>query len=129
MKYYSTIFSIAFLLLFSCSISDSNNSQEEELAILNQQKSTIEELAMSISCTDNSTCNYVAFGSKPCGGPWTYLAYNSEIDEELFLNNIAVYNANEEAYNLKWSIVSDCSAVMPPTSVECVDGKCTAIYN
>jgi len=41
---------------------------------------------------------------------------------------IATYNKNEAAYNIKWSVVSDCMAIVPPTSVKCVDGDCVAIY-
>lgn len=129
MKYLSTYIFIVLLVAVSCSVNDSNNDRENELAFLIQQKNVIEQLAISAPCTESSTCKYVAFGSKPCGGPWTYLAYNSTIDEEFFLNQVTIYNTNEEVYNLKWDVLSDCMAVLPPTSVECVDGKCTAIYN
>lgn len=129
MNYYSPFFGVFLLISISCSLDDSSKSQEEELAFLNQQKNGIEQLASSASCSESSTCNYVAFGSKPCGGPWTYLAYNSAIDEDLFLNKVGTYNANEEVYNLKWGIISDCSFVVPPNSVDCIGGKCTTVYN
>jgi hypothetical protein len=129
MKTYTLFLFLLSLSVISCSLSDSSNSQESDRAILDQQKNTTEQLAKSVPCTETSTCKYVAFGSKPCGGPWTYLAYNSEFDEELFLNNVALYNANEEAYNSKWGVASDCSVVVPPTSVDCIDGECTAIFN
>ncbi len=129
MKYNAHFLVLIFLVLVSCSLGDSNNDQQEELSFLNQQKFEIEQLAKSMSCTELTFCKSVEFGSKPCGGPWTYLAYNSEIDESLLLNKVAVYNSLEAAYNSKWNIESDCAVVTPPIVVICVDGECTAILD
>jgi hypothetical protein len=127
-KYFFSI--LALFVLWSCSLDDSSsNAQETEYAVLVQQKNIIEQLAISEPCTDSTGCDYVAFGSKPCGGPWTYLAYSTSINVDLFLQKVADFNAAENTYNLKWKIVSDCTVVDPPTSVECVNGICTAIYN
>lgn len=122
------------MLIFSISCSDSNDSSEviddmaTELAVLETEKLAIEELALSVPCTDEESCAYVAFGSKPCGGPWTYLVYNSNIDEATFLNRVEDFNKAEDAFNIKWNIVSDCEAPQPPLSMQCVNGKCTAIF-
>ncbi len=129
MKYNTHFLVLIFLVLVSCSLGDSSNDQQEELSFLNQQKFEIEQLAKSISCTELTICKSVEFGSKPCGGPWTYLAYNSEIDESLLLNMVANYNSLEAAYNSKWDIASDCAAVTPPIVVTCIDGECTAILD
>ncbi len=129
MKYNTHFLALIFLVLISCSLGDSNNDQQDELTVLNEQKFEIEQLAKSVPCTEVTICDYVAFGSKPCGGPWTYLAYNTEIDEALFLNKVASYNANEANYNSKWNIVSDCAAALPPLVTTCVDGECTAIFD
>lgn len=128
MKYNTPFLALIFLVLISCSLGEYENIQQNELALLNQQKYEIEQLARSIPCTEVSICSSVAFGSKPCGGPWTYLAYNTEIDEELLLNKITTYNANEAFYNSKWNIPSNCTVATPPIDVTCVDGVCTAIY-
>jgi hypothetical protein len=129
MKYNTHFLVLIFIFVVSCSLEYSGNPQQEELSILNQQKIEIEQLARSIPCTELTICKSVAFGSKPCGGPWTYLAYNSEIDEAFFLNKIAAYNANEANYNSKWNIESDCAMVTPPTTTTCVDGECTANFD
>jgi hypothetical protein len=129
MKYNTHFLFLIFLVLVSCDLGDSGNVQQEELSLLNQQKFEIEQMANSIPCTELTICDYVAFGSKPCGGPWTYLAYNTEIDEDLFLNKVASYNAREANYNSKWNIPSDCSVATPPIIVNCVDGECTAIFD
>jgi hypothetical protein len=115
-------------VLVSCSLDDSSNRQQDEFEQLQITRSSIEQVAKSIPCADDNQCKAVAFGSKPCGGPWTYLAYNDGIDEEAFLEMVANFNAAEDAYNLKWGIVSDCMVVGPPTSVECIDGVCTTVY-
>ena len=130
MKYNTPFLLLIFLVLISCSLGDSTiNTQQEELSVLNQQKYEIEQLARSIPCSEVTICAYVAFGSKPCGGPWSYLAYNTEIDEDLFLAKVDAYNANEEFYNSKWNIVSDCSEPLPPITVTCENGVCTAIFD
>ena len=129
MKYTTHFLILIFIIVVSCSLGDSGNPQQEELSILNEQKFEIEKLARSIPCTELTICKSVAFGSKPCGGPWTYLAYNTEIDEALFLNKVASYNANEANYNSKWNIGSDCAVVTPPIATTCVDGECTAIFD
>ena len=117
------------LLLSGCSPDDSTSLQEKEFAQLQETKKGIEQLSASGICVENSECKVIAFGSKPCGGPWTYLAYSTAIDEASFLELVANYNAAEHVYNTKWGIVSDCMAVGPPTAVECIDGKCTPVYN
>ncbi len=130
MKYNAHFLALIFLVLISCSLGDDSvNVQEQELLILNQQKNEIEQLAKSIPCNEVTICHYVAFGSKPCGGPWTYLGYNTEIDEALLLNKVASYNANEAFYNSKWNIESDCAVVNPPIVVTCIDGVCTPIFD
>jgi len=72
MKYNTHFLSLIFLVVVSCSLGDSGNVQQDELTFLNQQKNEIEQLANSIPCTEVTICDYVAFGSKPCGGPWVY---------------------------------------------------------
>jgi hypothetical protein len=94
---------------------------------------TIAICAIVFSCSDISEetqdCDSIAFGSKPCGGSWSYLAYPTTIDVDLLLSKVNYYNEKERLFNIKWGIISDCAVVTPPTNVECIEGKCTAIYN
>ena len=119
---------IALLAIVLGCTNNSETSKEDEQLKLNSLKNEIEELVATGICAENSDCAYIAFGSKPCGGPWSYLVYNTSINVELLEEKIATYNQNETDFNLKWGIMSDCMAVMPPISVECIDGECTAIY-
>ena len=114
-------------IVFSCT-NNSKSSKEEDLAELTTLQEEIELLVDSGVCTENSSCDYLAFGSKACGGPKAYLVFSTSIDVTLLQQKAATYNALENAYNQKWGIISDCMYLLPPTSVACINGKCTAIY-
>lgn len=114
-------------IVFSCT-NNSESSKEEDFAELTTLQEEIELLVDSGVCTENSSCDYLAFGSKACGGPKAYLVFSTSIDVTLLQQKAATYNALENAYNQKWGIISDCMYLLPPTSVACINGKCTAIY-
>lgn len=129
MKIFNFIFiSVVLLPLFcSCSTSAISNRQQEqeELTLL---KAEIEEMVADIFCSNGADCGFLAFGSKPCGGPWRYLIYNTAIDTVKLKNLVENYNQKEQDFNIKYNIISDCMYVLPPTRVDCVNGICTAIY-
>ncbi|WP_456464333.1 hypothetical protein [Lutibacter sp.] len=119
---------IVILATISCSTNSEISLEEEERLELNNLKEEIELLVSKETCTENTTCNFIAFGSKPCGGPWSYLVFNTSINVGLLKEKVAAYNKKEAAFNIKWNIISDCSVVLPPTELTCVNGKCTAVY-
>ena len=114
-------------IVFGCS-NNSATSQEEERQHLAELKLEIEQLVSEGTCSNEKECDFIAFGSKPCGGPWNYLVYTTTIDVKLLKEKVAIYNSKELAFNNKWGIASDCMAVLPPIKAECIDGSCTAIY-
>ena len=114
-------------IVFGCT-NNTEFTKEEDLAELTALQEEIELLIDSGVCSENSDCEFIAFGSKACGGPKTYLAFSTSINVELLQQKVATYNALENSYNKKWGIVSDCSVPSPPTKVECINGKCTAVY-
>lgn len=114
-------------IVFGCT-NNTEFTKEEDLAELAALQEEIELLVDSGVCSENSDCEYIAFGSKACGGPKTYLAFSSSINVELLQQKVATYNALDNAFNQKWGIASDCYYVTPPPEVRCVDGKCTAFY-
>jgi len=119
---------IAFMaIVFGCS-NNSETSQEEDLTELNNLKIDIEQLIATGTCSENTDCDYIAFGSKACGGPTSYLVYSTSINVELLKEKVVAYNEKEAMFNKKWGVFSDCMMVSPPTSVACVSGKCSAIY-
>lgn len=80
-------------------------------------------------CSNSGQCEVIAFGSKPCGGPWEYLAYSSsDTDVGLLIEMVNTFNQLQEEYNLKNGIISDCAFVMPP-EVTCADGQCQIMSN
>lgn len=114
-------------IVFGCT-NHTESSKEEDLAELNNLQEEIELLVNSGVCTPNSGCDYIAFGSKACGGPKTYLVFSTSIDTVLLQQKVATYNALDDAFNLKYGVASDCYYVTPPPEVACIDGKCVGIY-
>ncbi len=133
MKHLNTIIFVivAALTLLNCDFENDNSSltQQEELNELIAHKSYIKSLITNTSCSENSQCGFVGLGHKPCGGHWEYLVYSSNNDTKLLLEQVAIYNLKEEAYNRKWNVVSDCAYVMPPIRVDCINNKCVAVYS
>ncbi|TJY34693.1 hypothetical protein [Pontimicrobium aquaticum] len=101
---------------------------EEERAELDKYKEKIEDLAATSVCNENTECLFVGFGSKPCGGPWTYLIYTNSINDTQLLLWVNDYNQLEQKLNEKWGIISDCSIASPPVGFECLDNTCNPIF-
>ena len=116
---------ILFTILLAC-----NNDEIKPIT-----KSDLENLESQIKdmigkdCSNSGQCEVIAFGSKPCGGPWEYLVYSSSsTDPELLIEKVNTYNQLEEEYNQENGIFSDCAFVMPP-EVTCADGQCQIVNN
>lgn len=128
-KFLPLVFIVCLTLVaFQCDEDEKPLTQEEEQTKLNLLKTEIETLAGTSTCTDDAACKFIAFGSKPCGGPWSYLVYSTSIDTDKLENLVAEYNLYEKDFNTNWGIASDCAFVLPPTSVECQNNICVAIY-
>jgi hypothetical protein len=120
----------SMFLTFQCDDKNDNNTitQAEDRDILNIEKQKIEDLAVTSVCSDTFVCEFIDLGSKPCGGPWSYLVYSTSIDVQKLKQIVATYNQNEVDFNEKWGVYSDCSVPEPPTNVICENNKCVAIY-
>ncbi|MFB9055496.1 hypothetical protein ACFFU9_01960 [Mariniflexile ostreae] len=128
-KHLLSILTLCFALItFQCEGDDANKTQEVEQAELKSLKSKIETLINTSICDKSTTCKYIAFGSKPCGGPWRYLLYTTSIDEEKLKTLIELYNTKEAAFNTKWGIVSDCAFLEPPVNITCENNICVPSY-
>ena len=112
---------------FQCD-DDAPLTQEQELARLQDLKSEIETLASTSVCNETTECKFIAFGSKPCGGPWSYLIYSTSIDVEALEAMVQDYNAKEQSYNQSWNVVSDCALAQQPSSVTCENNTCVAVF-
>ena len=82
-----SIITLGFMSLFisltamQCDDDDIVMTCEDSVQNLSVLKSHIETLANASVCGDDFECRYIAFGSKPCGGPWEYLIYTTSIDQ------------------------------------------------
>jgi len=113
------------LCAFSCDETAETGMAAEKEALENL-RTEIETLIGTTACTEDSGCDVIAFGSKPCGGPWYYLAYSTAVDTEALLEMVATYNELEATYNEKWGVLSDCEVVTAPAGVICnINGVCT----
>lgn len=114
------------LLLTQCSSNTSNQTNtiitEEMLA---SKKAEVVALIANASCT--GSCNYIAFGSKPCGGPREYLLFSSAVNLNELEILVNAYNEMEHQFNIQTNAISDCAFVLPPNQVNCVNGNCVII--
>ncbi|WP_075343342.1 hypothetical protein [Tenacibaculum agarivorans] len=123
MKLLPLILTTVFVFI-SCTDETTVTQDTKELDKLFNE---ITELANSKSCENLEEWSFTAYGDKPCGGPWGYIAYPKSIETE-FLKKIETYNALNKELNEKTGAVSDCSLPAQPVKVNCVDGKPVLSY-
>ncbi|MFC4165183.1 hypothetical protein ACFOWU_16060 [Epilithonimonas zeae] len=102
---------------------DNANLTQQEAQEMENLKSEILTMAKSEKCTNPVDWKSVGLGVKACGGPVSYIAYSSKIDEAKFLEKVNLYNQKSTEYNKKYNLVSDCMLVMPPEKIECENGN------
>ncbi len=120
---------VMLLMTSSCSSNDNNTpTYEIELEKLSLLKAEIETLASTSVCDGTTECKFIGLGSKPCGGPWSYLVYTTSIDVDKLKAAVEDYNQKEAAFNGKWEIVSDCALALQPISISCENNTCVLTY-
>jgi len=123
---------LSFCFLFTATTCDEDDTFaqtcDERLETLSDLSFAIEELVNASICDNAFECRYIAFGSKPCGGPWEYLIYTTSIDTLELESLVEDYNTIQNEYNLNCDAVSDCLAVTPPSGFECIDNICNPIF-
>ena len=122
------IFSFLALLVIYCDGSGDITPQETEKVVIDKLKIEIKSMAEASVCSEEFTCYSVGIGAKPCGGFWEYIVYSNSIEVVDFLAKIETLNELEKTYNEKYMILSDCFMAMPPSSMECVEGKCVGVF-
>lgn len=118
---------ILFLLYGSITGCDKSEDRIITAFELQQQFREIQNLIESGECTENSQCTFIAYGSKPCGGPQGYFIFSSSIDVEALKQKVKRYTQDERLYNIQEGTGSDCRFVTPPGEVGCIDGNCSEI--
>ncbi len=93
-------------------------------ATLEAMYQEIRDLTQDRTCQDTPECAALPLGSKPCGGPWTYLVYSkstvNEVELQARVLHLGVYEAQ---YNEEYHVVSDCSLATAPNPA-CVNSVC-----
>lgn len=96
----------------------------EDSARLAAMKKEIENFVGEPRCSQASECAAAAFGSKPCGGPWTYVIYSkTSVDEDALLDWVNKYNQYNRVVNYRHGLISDCMLVTEPR-LDCVNSLC-----
>ncbi len=100
---------------------------EVESELDDLRKRTKKLVKENVECSEDSECDALAFGAKPCGGPWEYLPYSktSEGADEL-LETATELRELERQYNEETGVQSDCSLAIRPDT-ECASGTCVAV--
>lgn len=119
---------LLFVLLqsFQCD-EDVANTSDITPQQLEEKKQEILDYIQSFSCTEASSCNAIAFGAKPCGGPREYLIFPNTVNLTTLETMVDEYYEMDNLYNIQTDAISDCMYVMPPTTIDCVEGVCTII--
>jgi hypothetical protein len=119
---------VLLILLQSFQCTDSNESSSGITAAqLDAKKQEIQNYINSFSCSENVGCGFIAYGSKPCGGPRTYLLFSNSVNLTKLQEMVKTYNEMDKLHNIQTNAMSDCMPVVPPTAVKCVNGVCTII--
>ncbi len=101
------------------------NRQEDERTIRRLEEEA-RRLARTDGCEQDGQCAAAPVGAKACGGPRSYVTYCTlTTDVDALHAKLDELHRTEQAYNLRYEIVSDCMLVMEPP-VAAVNSVCTA---
>lgn len=114
-----------FLLTVSFSCEDSENIMTSQDLI--ELEREVIALSESVACTNSAEWKFTPMGSKACGGPVRYIAYHQSVEKK-FLELVDQYTFQQQEYNRKNNVISDCMLVAPPKSITCEGGKAILVY-
>lgn len=104
-----------------------DEDEAADVARLEAMEREIDDLIGDAACAGGADCRAVAFGAKPCGGPWTYKVFSvATVDTAELLRLVKTYNTYNARLNETWGWASDCAFVGEP-DVDCVEGRCRAV--
>ena len=127
MKWFLKILALS-LMLQSFQCTETNDSSDNiTSAQLETKKQEIQNYINGFSCSESVGCGFIAFGTKPCGGPWSYLVFSNNVNLTKLQEMVKDYNEMNQLFNIQTKAMSDCSVPSPPTEVKCVNGICTII--
>lgn len=110
------------LLLMVSGCEENEGNQPLNLDEIVELEKEIIALSESVSCTTSSEWKFTPMGSKACGGPMKYIAYHQSVEVD-FLKLVDQYTFQQDQYNKRNNVGSDCALVLAPKSVTCEGGK------
>ena len=105
-----------------------SENQKRDKEKIDKLFAEIAELSKSVACENPKEWDFIAIGSKACGGPTGFIAYSTKIDVTYYLAKVKEHEIAEKKYNLKWGIISDCAIIAPPVAIVCNKGEAELIY-
>lgn len=117
---------MALIFIIGCTDDDSEliMVREERMAVISGE---VDAVIANKSCNGVDDCASIAWGSKPCGGPWGYLVYAPDnVDVTGLETLVEEYNRLESELNQLTGAGSDCAVVEAP-ELECADNLCVAL--
>ena len=117
---------LVFLMLVA-GCSDGGLDVDRDRGLLDQMEAEIDLLIGQAPCKEPGGCRSIAFGAKPCGGPWSYKIYSaSGVDSTALAELVVQYNEFNLVLNDRYGWVSDCMFVSEPY-LDCLDGRCIPV--
>jgi hypothetical protein len=125
------VFSLVLLMTCCGGLAACNDEEPfdeaADRARLAKLETGIDDLIGEAVCKDGKDCRVIAFGAKPCGGPWSYKVFSaSAVDTTALAGLVDDYNKFNRTLNDRYGWMSDCAVVMPP-NVGCVEGRCVVV--
>lgn len=124
----------AFLLLLlasagaaACDTLDRRSSATLR-AEMTRLQAEIDRISQPPTATRPASCRVVAYGSKPCGGPWHYVIVSTEVTDTTALAVLTGrFTTLEREANVRDGLFSDCMVMpVPPVTLKggmCVPGR------
>lgn len=121
------VIALVGLLMINSGCGDDDNAVveiRERMAVI---RLSIDMVIEDKTCNGAGDCASIAFGSKPCGGPWEYLIYApGNVDDVLLQELVDEYNQLEKEVNELTTALSDCEGV-EPAELECREDVCVGM--
>lgn len=107
-----------------------SSSSADLLEAITKTDAAVQAIIADNVCAVDSECATIAYGSKACGGPATYLVYSTPslvgVPQVELNRYVRQYNSLTAQYNLENDVISTCDVVLEPT-IGCVNNQCVTL--
>ncbi len=94
--------------------------------LMQKTQTRIQEIVANDYCQNDAECKILAFGSKPCGGPHSFIVHSATANWDELENLVTQYNQYELEVNRSENLVGTCELTAEPTNLRCINNKCLA---